>query len=253
VNIRPTITIPLLLSVAVTGIAPVQAEPGDEILEELIVTTRRMPERLLDVPLSITAFDADAIGAAGIRNLDDVAALTPGLTFSNVFGEVLPVPVIRGLAPTAIFQENNAGIFIDGVYVSGREGLNFSQLDLSKVEVVKGPQSAAYGRNTFAGAVLYTTARPTDSFETSVEAQYGSDDKVLGKLIVSGPLGTDKLKGRAAFRTTRGMAPTTITSWRGPDIGVTTDGLSGQSALSPNRFVRSAARTSPMISTARRR
>jgi iron complex outermembrane receptor protein len=65
--------------------------------------------------------------------------------------------------------------------------------------VVKGPQSAAYGRNTFAGAVLYTTARPTDSFEASAEAQYGSDDKLLGKLILSGPLGTDKLKGRAAF------------------------------------------------------
>lgn len=190
---------PPLLFVALGSATPVYAQVSDTVLEELTVTIRRMDEKLLDVPLAVTVFDARTIGHAGMRSLDDVAALTPGLTFSNVFGEMLPVPVIRGLAPTAIFQENNAGIFVDGVYVSGREGLNFSQLDLEKIEVVKGPQSAAYGRNTFAGAVLYTTARPTEQFEASAEAQYGSDNKVLGKLILSGPLGTDKLKGRAAF------------------------------------------------------
>jgi len=163
VNTRNSRTIALLLSLALTGIAPIHAQESDEILEELIVTIRRMQEKLIDVPLAVTVFDANTIGHAGLRTLDDVAGLTPGLTFSNVFGEVLPVPVIRGLAPTAIFQENNAGIFIDGMYVSGREGLNFSQLDLARIEVVKGPQSAAYGRNTFAGAVLYTTARPRTS------------------------------------------------------------------------------------------
>jgi len=198
VNHRPSTFAPLLF-VALGSATPVYAQVSDTVLEELTVTIRRMDEKLLDVPLAVTVFDASTIGHAGMRSLDDVAALTPGLTFSNVFGEMLPVPVIRGLAPTAIFQENNAGIFVDGVYVSGREGLNFSQLDLEKIEVVKGPQSAAYGRNTFAGAVLYTTARPTEQFEASAEAQYGSDNKVLGKLILSGPLGTDKLKGRAAF------------------------------------------------------
>lgn len=184
-----------VLSVA----SPAHAQSNTPILEEVTVTIRRMQENLLDVPLAVTVFDASTIDHAGIRSLDDIAALTPGLTFSNVFGEFLPVPVIRGLAPTAIFQENNAGIFIDGVYVSGREGLNFSQLDLAKIEVVKGPQSAAYGRNTFSGAILYTTARPTDEFEGKAEAQYGDGDKILAKLTLSGPLGTDKLKARAAF------------------------------------------------------
>ncbi len=202
------------------GVASVCAQSSDGILEEITVTIRRMPEKLVDVPLSVTVFDASTIQHAGIRSLDDIAALTPGLTFSNVFGEFLPVPVIRGMAPTAIFQENNAGIFIDGVYVSGREGLNFSQLDLAKVEVVKGPQSAAYGRNTFSGAILYTTARPTDEFEAEAEAQYGDNDKALGKVVLSGPLGTNKLKGRGAF-----MYDSWDGSYRnhfpggGPDIG----------------------------------
>jgi iron complex outermembrane receptor protein len=209
-----------VLLVGFGGAATVYAQSSESVLEELTVTARRMQERSVAVPLSVTLFDANAIEHAGIRNLDDIAALTPGLTFSNVFGEFLPVPVIRGMAPTAIFQENNAGIFIDGVYVSGREGLNFSQLDLARVEVVKGPQSAAYGRNTFSGAVLYTTARPTDQFEALAEAQYGDDDKVLGKLVLSGPLGTDVLKGRVAF-----MYDAWDGSYRnhfpggGPDIG----------------------------------
>ncbi len=171
---------------------------SDDVLEEVTTAARKVQERLLDVPLAITPYDAGDIEAAGIANLDDVAAFTPGLTFSHVFGGLLPVPVIRNMAPTAIFQENNAGIFVDGVYVSGREGLNFSQLDVASIEVVKGPVSALYGRNTFSGAILYTTARPTAQFEARAEAQYGSDDKALGKLLVSGPLAGEWLKGRAA-------------------------------------------------------
>ena len=91
------------------------------------MTARKVEERLQDVPLAITAFSAAEIQAAGIENLNDVANLTPGMTFSNLIGEFLPVPVIRGIAPTAVQdRENNAAIFVDGVYVSGRQGLNFS-------------------------------------------------------------------------------------------------------------------------------
>jgi iron complex outermembrane recepter protein len=174
------------------------ADTDRHLLEEVITTARKIEERLVDVPLAITQYDAFEIERAGIRNLDDLAAHTPGLTFSNVFGDILPVPVIRNMAPTAIFQENNAGIFVDGVYVSGREGLNFSQLDIASIEVVKGPVSALYGRNTFSGAIIYNTARPTGEFAALAETQYGSNDKLLGKLMVSGPLAGDWLKGRAA-------------------------------------------------------
>lgn len=198
-EMRRSSALAALLPLALGSAAPAHAQADASVLEEITVTIRRFEERLLDVPLAVTVLDAATLARAGVRSLDDVAALTPGLTFSNVFGELLPVPVIRGLAPTAIFQENNAGIFVDGVYVSGRQGLNFSQLDLERIEVVKGPQSAAYGRNTFSGAVLYTTARPTEVFDAQLEAQYGSHDKVLGKLILSGPLLTDTLRGRAAF------------------------------------------------------
>lgn len=190
--------VPMLSAALACAAAGAQDVEGDEVLEEVTTVARKIEERLLDVPLAITKFDSEEIERAGIRNLDDIAAFTPSLTFSNVIGEFLPVPVIRGLAPTAIFQENNAGIFVDGVYVSARESLNFAQLDMASIDVVKGPVSALYGRNTFSGAIIYTTARPTAEFEGKVEAQYGSDAKELGKIVLSGPLIGDWLKGRAA-------------------------------------------------------
>lgn len=190
--------VPVVFAAFAFSPAGAQDVADDEVLEEVTTIARKIEERLIDVPLAITKFDAQTIESAGIRNLDDVAAFTPSLTFSNVIGEFLPVPVIRGLAPTAIFQENNAGIFVDGVYVSARESLNFAQLDMASIDVVKGPVSALYGRNTFSGAILYTTARPTADFQGKVEAQYGSDAKELGKIVLSGPLVGDWLKGRAA-------------------------------------------------------
>jgi len=188
----------LVLS-AQPSLAQDKAAAADSImLEEVIVTARKQSEQLLDVPLAITAFTAEAIEQRGIRNLDDVAAYTPGLTFSNVLGEFLPAPVIRGVAPIDIFGELNTAVFIDGVYVSGREGINFSQLDLERIEVVKGPQAALYGRNAFSGAINYVTAKPTDVFKAKTEVTFGNDGKALGSVMVSGPLIEGVLRGRAA-------------------------------------------------------
>jgi outer membrane receptor protein involved in Fe transport len=164
---------------------------------EIVVTARKKEERLKEVPLAITAFDTEAIEAAAITNLGDVAALTPGLSFFNAFGENLPVPVIRGVVPQDIFGINAAAIFVDGVYVSGREGLNFSQLDVERIEVVKGPQSALYGRNAFSGAINYITRKPSEAFEAKSEAEAGNEGKQRIMGSVSGPvLGDMPLYGR---------------------------------------------------------
>ena len=176
------------------------AQEGVIALEEIVVTARRVEERLQDVPLAITAFSAGEIQAAGIENLEDVANFTPGMTFSNLIGEFLPVPVIRGIAPTAVQdRENNAAIFVDGVYVSGRQGLNFSQLDLERIEVVKGPQAAMYGRNSFSGAVNFVTARPTDEFQGKAELTFGDRGRMVASGTVSGPLVEDRLRARLAI------------------------------------------------------
>ncbi len=167
-------------------------------IDEIVVTSRKVEEKLLEVPLAITAFDSNAIEALGIRNLADVASLTPGLSFFNPTGESLPVPIIRGVVPTDIFGENNAAIFVDGVYISGREGLNFSQLDVERIEVVKGPQSALYGRNAFSGAINYVTKKPSEEFEAKTNLTLGNRDQVVGSATVSGPIFGEKLRGRIA-------------------------------------------------------
>lgn len=165
-------------------------------IEEIVVTARKRVENLQDVPMAITAFTADTIEEAGIDDLYDVAELTPGLSFFNAQGEFLPVPVIRGVAPTDIFGESNAAIFVDGIYVSGREGLNFSQLDLARIEVVKGPQSALYGRNAFSGAINYITKDPSNEFGMQTEVTGGTDGRLTGTVSLTGPIFTDELTGR---------------------------------------------------------
>ena len=196
------------------------AQDGAVALEEIVVTARRVEERLQDVPLAITAFSAAEIQSAGIENLDDVANLTPGMTFSNLIGEFLPVPVIRGIAPTAVQdRENNAAIFVDGVYVSGREGLNFSQLDLERIEVVKGPQAAMYGRNSFSGAVNFVTARPTDEFRGKAELTFGDRGRMTASGAVSGPVVEGKLRARVAVILNQWDGSYDNQVPDGPDIG----------------------------------
>lgn len=192
VQLSAVVATALLVSVP-TGMALGQV---DTMIQEIVVTARKKAENLQEVPVAVTAFTSDAIESAGIRDLYDVAELTPGLSFFNAQGEFLAVPVIRGMAPTDIFGENNAAIFVDGIYVSGREGLNFSQLDLERIEVVKGPQSALYGRNAFSGAINYVTKMPSDQFGMKAEMTGGSDGRMGGQAAITGPIFSDQLTGR---------------------------------------------------------
>ena len=188
----------LINSTAVPSGFAQSAEQDEPVLQEVVVTARKSSESLIDVPLSITAFTAEAIEARGIANLDDVAAFTPGLTFSNVLGDFLPAPVVRGVAPIDINGELNTAIFFDGVFVSGREGINFNQLDLERIEVVKGPQASLYGRNAFSGAINYVSAKPGDVFTSRATLTAGNRGKRLASLTLSGPI-VGALKGRATF------------------------------------------------------
>ncbi|MCP5329052.1 MAG: TonB-dependent receptor [Sinobacteraceae bacterium] len=205
---------------AVGGQAALAQDKGADALslEEIVVTARRTEEKLLDVPLAVTAFSAEDIEARGIRNLDDIAAATPGVTFSNLLGEFLPTPIIRGVAPVNVFGENNAAIFIDGVYVSGREGLNFSLLDLESIDVVKGPQSALFGRNAFSGAINYVTAKPSQELVRKAEVQVGNRGKKMLQGSISGSL-SDTVAARVAvaYDTWDGSYDNQVAG--GPDIG----------------------------------
>lgn len=187
-------------ALAFGGMASLAQQSTSEFaVEEVIVTARKTSESLQTVPVAITAFTAADIEAAGIRDLRDIAAHTPGLVFDTIIGEHLAIPTIRGITQNDLFGDvNNVEIFLDGVNVSGRAGLNFGLLDIERVEVVKGPQSALYGRNSFAGAINFVTRRAPTAFEGRVSLTGGTDETYRGTLNLGGPLG-DTLRARLSF------------------------------------------------------
>ncbi len=132
---------------------------------EILVTARKKAEALQDVPLSITAFNEQAIREAGFSDLADISLQTPGFQF-NAQGGQEPGRYntqlrFRGMNTSQFSPSFATGaLFIDGVYVLNG-GTSVSLLDVERVEVIRGPQSAQFGRNTFGGAVNFITRKPS--------------------------------------------------------------------------------------------
>ena len=157
-----------LISVAVAAIfAPAaslaQSDGANELaLEEVVVTARKKEESLQDVPISVTAITADRIEELRILSPDDIARFTPGFSYVSSFGRLNQErPTVRG--QTNILGAANASFFVDGVYVNG-PSVSTETSNLERIEVIKGPQAALYGRATFAGAINFITKAPTNEF-----------------------------------------------------------------------------------------
>jgi iron complex outermembrane receptor protein len=174
------------LVIGLAGVAPAFAQA----VEEIVVTARKRQEDLQTVPVSITAFSAETIERTGSTNLGDIARFTPGLTYYEGNGGGLAAPTIRGLSATVTTTfDNNVGVFLDGVFLSAKSNINLAVFDLERVEVVRGPQSALYGNNTFAGAINYVTKRPdTNGLEGNVKGTLGTDQRADASFSVSGPV-----------------------------------------------------------------
>jgi outer membrane receptor protein involved in Fe transport len=162
--------------------------------DTILVSARRRDESLQDVPLSVTVFDAEFIQRAGVMGFNDIARLTPSLILDRDFGGQDLRPTIRGLPATR--GRPPVGILLNGVDITseavatagGGLLLNMQMLDLERVEVVKGPQSALYGRSAFAGAVNYVTKRPGDSFEGKFIGQVAAYGEYMVGAAIGGPV-----------------------------------------------------------------
>ena len=152
----------------------------------IVVTARRKEESILETPLAVSAFSADDIADAGLQDFNDIFLFAPGVYNSNVTGRSDRI-TIRGVSQVSTTGGSNAGVFVDGVYVSGP--VTALELDnLERVEVVKGPQSTQFGRGTLAGAVNYVTRRPSDTWEGQVKVTAATLDEYSASGYVSGPL-----------------------------------------------------------------
>lgn len=158
-----------------------QVDEGEQgaakTLETVTVTARGVRETLQKLPLPVTAISEETIEKKGMVDLASVAALTPGFSFKPAFGRWQEVPVIRGMSnispPAANEIITNASLFVDGVYVYG-DISTMGLENVAQIEVLRGPQAAAFGRSTFAGAINYITRRPGEMPGGKVTLGFGN-------------------------------------------------------------------------------
>ena len=171
------------LALGIGAMPPATAQEGQG-LEEILVTARKIEENLRDIPLTVSAFTEQALEEQGIASLQDIADATPGFDFAQAFGRNDFRPVIRG--QSNILGRANAGLFVDGIIIEqGNASIPLSALQ--RVEVVKGPQSALYGRSTLAGAVNYVLKTPGNEADAEATLQYGDRDLFRAEIHASAP------------------------------------------------------------------
>jgi iron complex outermembrane receptor protein len=189
-------------STATEGAATARSE-GD-----IIVTGLKRDEAFVDVPVAVQVFNSELITQAGIQRPQDFLQLTPNVTFqtSNHAGEFFVN--IRG--QTSVRQSEGAVAFvIDGVQLATQNEFNGELFDIQQIEVLKGPQSAIYGRLASAGAIIITTKEPTNTFEGNVLASYGNWQTSRVNGSISGPIIEDKLRFRLSVAANDSNGPYT--------------------------------------------
>ncbi|MEO6152834.1 MAG: TonB-dependent receptor [Croceibacterium sp.] len=183
--------------------APARAESPRA--PEIVVTARRVTEPLAEVPLAIDVVKAGSIGAGGVDGLQALARQVPGLSFEAIWGGANSFPVLRGQNQPSIAGDS-VGMFVDGVYQANRDAIDVEPLDLARIEVIHGPQSALFGRSSFSGLIHYVAAEPTEMLTVSAVADIGSGNLSGVRAAVSGPLGeTFKARLALGYRTADGV------------------------------------------------
>jgi len=161
------------------------------LIDEIVVFARKKEEQILEVPISVSAFPDETIQNLGLTRLDEVARYTPGFSNNQSTGRqpASNKPTIRGLTTiqNGIANTSAATIFIDGIYVGGSP--QSTELNnLERVEILRGPQTALYGRGTYAGAINYVTRRPGDELEGAITAIGADHDTAELSGWAGGPL-----------------------------------------------------------------
>lgn len=177
------------LAVPVVGIAQERGADTSGLVE-VTVTARKREESLQDIPLVVNAITAEQIERSTIQGLADISLRTPGLNYEGYVSAGLSGGlVLRGLTNTQLTNRTqNVAVFFDGVYLPNQAMFDLGLADIERVEVLKGPQSALYGRNAFAGAVNYISRKPSKEWRADATVTVGSDERRDYAAFVSGPL-----------------------------------------------------------------
>ncbi len=205
----------MLLTAAASGAffvaLPVAAQDevaaSEEESGEIIVTARRRDERLIDVPIAVTAISGEALEARGALDLTDVQSVAPNVTLETSRGTNSTLSAfIRGIGqqdPVSGFEQG-VGIYLDDVYLNRPQAAVLDIYDVERIEVLRGPQGTLYGRNTIGGAVKYVTRRLPDDPELKLRGTLGTDKQADLVVSASLPLGDIARIGASGARLSRG-------------------------------------------------
>ncbi|WP_321324392.1 TonB-dependent receptor plug domain-containing protein [uncultured Parasphingorhabdus sp.] len=185
-------------------------QSGDDVVaepvraQEIVVTARRRAENLSDTPSALSVFTSESIDRLGMTTLEDITVRTPGVQFTEqatlIPGRVGTAIRFRGMDTNQAVPSQQVGtIFLDGIYVAtGVQSLDLDSLE--RVEIIKGPQSATFGRSTFGGAINYVMKTPGFTPKGRVSTTLGEDGLYDVALTHEGPLFSDTVAYRMNVR-----------------------------------------------------
>lgn len=187
------------LAIMIAATASAQNSPASDAgtdegfsLEEIVVSARRTTENVQDVPITVNVVSAARLEDAGITNSAEIRNLVSNLYWDDNGGGTTENRItLRGINSNASRQgfDPGVGVYIDDVYIGDTTGFNSALLDVSQVEVLKGPQGTLFGRNTTAGAISIHTRRPsTQEYYTELSARAGNFDLREGRVLTNIPL-----------------------------------------------------------------
>jgi iron complex outermembrane receptor protein len=190
----------LLLAGATLGssaLSAAEVAAPDADVEEIVVTAQKRPELIQNVSAQVDVLTAQSLEALQIRQTPDIVATVPNLTVARNDTYTNSTIVLRGIT-----QANNSdvpvAIIVDGVPQDDSKQFNTPLYDIAQIEVLKGPQGALYGRNAEAGAIVITTAAPSNELKGFADVSYGKGATVEASGGISGALVPDRVLYRVA-------------------------------------------------------
>jgi outer membrane receptor protein involved in Fe transport len=171
--------------------ATAEARVSPAELGVVIVTAQKREQNLQDVPISVVALSGQQLQDAGVTNIKNLSALTPGITVTSTTSENSTTARIRGIGTVGdnVGLESSVGVVIDGVY-RPRNGVGLGDLgDIENIQVLEGPQGELFGKNNDAGVIVVETQLPSRTFEVDGEITGGNfgDREISGS--ITGPVG----------------------------------------------------------------
>lgn len=193
------------LSCCVPLLAQAQTTSSTTTLEEIVITAEHRDSSLQKAALAVTAISGEDIARSGSSDIVQILQNVPSLVMQNVSGGnstqsvqgsgAPPNIAIRGLGTDGPNRAGAVAVYQDGILLQGGGGNSY---DMSRVEVLRGPQGTLYGRGATAGAVNFITNEPTKNFEASGRVQFGSYNLIATQGMINVPL-SDDWSVRAAF------------------------------------------------------